>query len=138
MWTRIFWFCLYKYEIEDGYREDFIQQRFPGLSWRGYDWWLGINWTDLRRIVERKASMFLMTWRMASAKLQMCQYLPCSLRRFIIWFYIPSMQNISYFSLKIRFMQLFWFVTYCLLINSWKKAKTIYLLIFLCVQCFTK
>ena len=22
--------------------------------------------------------MFLMTWRMASAKLQMCQYLPCS------------------------------------------------------------
>ena len=24
-------------EIEDGYREDFKQQRFPGLSWRGYD-----------------------------------------------------------------------------------------------------
>lgn len=32
----------------------------------------------MRRIVERKASMFLMTWRLASAKLQMCQYLPCS------------------------------------------------------------
>ena len=31
-----------------------------------------------------------------------------------MWFYTPSMQNISPFILKVRFMQLFLVVTYCM------------------------